>query len=176
MVAPLRKGWDPIRADMPLLATGNIFSPNFPQSCSLRAFTGTRPVLRGMAYRRSLVRSTFRCLVSRTLCHAVASLHADFTQTKPRWGCRFTGSGAVPKSNHQRLLWCIGGSNSPWSEFVCGHGSCLLTKRGSKKHRHRPNRTKISNLSSVQTQGVPISPLQWLSEYTPHTPSSGTLS
>ena len=50
----------------------------------------------------------------------------------------------------QRLLWCIRGSNSPWSEFVCRHGSCLLTKRGSKEHGHRPKWTKILNMSSVQ--------------------------
>ena len=77
---------------------------------------------------------------------------------------------------HQRLLWCIWGSNSPWSEFVCGCGSCLLTKRGRKQHRHRPKRTKISNISSVQHAdlGVPNSPFQGLSEYTPHTPTFGT--
>ena len=44
----------------------------------------------------------------------------------------------------------IGGCNSTWREFVCGHGGCLLTKGGSKQHRHRPKRTKISNMSSVQ--------------------------
>ena len=51
---------------------------------------------------------------------------------------------------HQRLLWCIRGSNRPWSEFVCGRGSSVSTKRGSKQHRHRPRRTKISNMSLVQ--------------------------
>ena len=51
---------------------------------------------------------------------------------------------------HQRFLWCIGGSNSPWSEFICRHGSCLLTKRGSKEHRPRPKQTKISNMSSCR--------------------------
>ena len=82
---------------------------------------------------------------------------------------------ACPFAN-QRLLWCIWGSNSPWSEFVCRHGSCLLTKRGSRQHRHRPKRTKISNMSSVQHAdlGFPNSPFQGLSEYTPHTPTSGT--
>ena len=73
---------------------------------------------------------------------------------------------------HQRFLWCIRGSNSPWSEFVCGHGSCLLTKRGSKQHRHRPRRTKISSMRLVQHAdlGVPNNPFQGLSECTPHTP------
>ena len=51
---------------------------------------------------------------------------------------------------HQRLLWCIRGSNSLWGEFVCGHGICLLTKRGNRPHTHHPKRTKISNISSVQ--------------------------
>ena len=48
---------------------------NFPQSCSLRSFTGTHPVLRGIAHRPSVVRSTFRCLVNRTLRHGMASLY-----------------------------------------------------------------------------------------------------
>ena len=43
---------------------------------------------------------------------------------------------------HQRLLWCIKGSNSTWREFVCRHGGW--------QHRHRPKRTKISNISLVQ--------------------------
>ena len=51
---------------------------------------------------------------------------------------------------HQRLLWCIRGSNSPWSEFRCGHGSCVLTKRGSKQHMNRPKWTKISKMVSLQ--------------------------
>ena len=50
----------------------------------------------------------------------------------------------------QRLLWCIGGSNSTWCKFVCRHGSCLLTKRGNKEQGHRPKRTKVSYMSSVQ--------------------------
>ena len=73
---------------------------------------------------------------------------------------------------HQRFLGCIGRSNSTLREFVCGHGTCLLTNRGRKQHRHRPKWTKISNMSSVEhaNLGVPNSPFQWLSEYTPHTP------
>ena len=78
----------------------------------------------------------------------------------------------------QRFLGCIRRSNSTLHEFVCGHGTCLLTNRGRKQHRHRPKWTKISNMSSVQhaNLGVPNSPFQWLSEYTPHTPPFGTLS
>ena len=64
IVVPLHKGWDPIGAL--ILWMGTHFF-NFAQSCSLRAFTGTHPVLRGMAHRPAVVRSTFRCLVSRTL-------------------------------------------------------------------------------------------------------------
>ena len=77
---------------------------------------------------------------------------------------------------NQRLLWCIRGSNSVWCEFVYRHGSCLLTKRGSEQHRHRPERTKISNRLSVQHAdlGVPNGPFQGLSEYTPHAPPFGT--
>ena len=64
----------------------HIFSvfPN-PTACSLRALTGTYPVLRGMAHRPSVMRSTLHCLVSRTLRHAMVSLYPDFTQTKPGW-------------------------------------------------------------------------------------------
>ena len=50
---------------------------------------------------------------------------------------------------HQRLSWCIGGSSIPWSEFVCGHGSSPLTKRGSKQHTHCPKPTKITKMSSA---------------------------
>ena len=45
----------------------------FSQSCSLRALTGTHPVLRGMAQRPSVVRSRLRCLASRTLRHGKTS-------------------------------------------------------------------------------------------------------
>ena len=64
------------------------------------------------------------------------------------------------------------GCNSTLHEFVCGHGSCLLTETGCKQHRHCPKRTTISNIPSynMQTQGVPNSFFQGLSEYTPHTP------
>ena len=61
------------------------------QSCNLRGFTGTHPVFRGMAHRPSVVRSTFRCLVSWTLRHGMASLYPDFTQTKPGWAPGFQG-------------------------------------------------------------------------------------
>ena len=54
---------------------------------------------------------------------------------------------ACPFPN-QRLLWSIW-CNSTWREFVCRHGGCLLTKGGSKQHKHHPKRTKISNISSV---------------------------
>ena len=66
---------DSIGADITL---GTYFF-NFCQLCSLCAFTGTHPVLSGMAHRSSVVRSTFRCFVSWSLCHAVASLYPDFT-------------------------------------------------------------------------------------------------
>ena len=43
---------------------------NFCQSTNLRAFTGTQPSLRGMAHRPSVVRSTFHCLLFRSLFFA----------------------------------------------------------------------------------------------------------
>ena len=58
--------WNPIQADIPLLVNGNIFLQFSPMY--LHAFTGTQPVLRGMAHKPSVARSTLRCLVSRTLC------------------------------------------------------------------------------------------------------------
>ena len=72
---------------------------------------------------------------------------------------------------HQRFLWCTWGSNSTLREFVCRHSSCLLTKRGSRQHTCRPERTKISKMLSVQhaDPGVPNSLLKGF-PYTPHTP------
>ena len=72
---------------------------------------------------------------------------------------------------HQRFLGCIGRSNSTLREFVCGHGTCLLTNRDRKQHRHRPKWTKISNISSVQhaNLGVPNSPFSGFPNI-PHNP------
>ena len=50
--------------------------------------------------KRKDTQSAFRCLVSRTLRHATASLYPDFIQAKPEWASRFSGSGVLPKSNH----------------------------------------------------------------------------
>ena len=73
------------------------------------------------------------------------------------WAGRCTPANLQPLCSHracscanQRFLGCIWGGNSPWSEFVYGHGGSLSTKRGSKRHRHRPKWTKISKISSVQ--------------------------
>ena len=60
------------------------------QCCNLRALTGAHPVVRGMAHRLSVVRSTLHCLVSRTLRHGMVSLYPDFTQIKPGWSCLLT--------------------------------------------------------------------------------------
>ena len=51
---------------------------------------------------------------------------------------------------HQRLVWCARGGTSTMCELLCRRGSCLLTERGSRQHRHRPKRTKFSNMSSAQ--------------------------
>ena len=56
----------PLGQTSPCLWTETYFF-NFCQSCNLRAFTGTQPSLRGMAHRPSVVRSTFHCLINRTL-------------------------------------------------------------------------------------------------------------
>ena len=79
------------------------------------------------------------------------------TKRPLRWLCLCTCTHLHPPYTpgarsfaHQRLLWCIRGGNNAWCKFVCRHGGCLLTKRGSKGNRHRPKRTKISNMSSVQ--------------------------
>ena len=76
------------------------------------------------------------------------------------------------------LLWCIGRSNSTLREFVCRHGTCLLTKRRSRQHSTVQNgqRSQTCRQYSMQTQGVPNSPFQGLFECTPHTPTYGTLS
>ena len=76
------------------------------------------------------------------------------------------------------LLWCIGRSNSTLREFVCRHGTCLLTKRRSRQHSTVQNgqRSQTCRRYSMQTQGVPNSPFQGLFECTPHTPTYGTLS
>ena len=103
IVAPFCKGQDSIGAHIPVLVTGNIFLQFFPilQPAWL---TGTHPVFRGMAHRPSVVRSTFRCLVSWTLRHGMASL----SRQNPR-ACSFS---------HQRFQWHIRGSNSTLCEFV----------------------------------------------------------
>ena len=54
IVATFHKGRDRIGAHIPLLVNWNVFLQFFP---ILRAFTGTHPVLRGMAHRPSVVRS-----------------------------------------------------------------------------------------------------------------------
>ena len=71
-----------------------------------------------------------------------------------------------------RLLWCSGGSNSTLCEFVRRHVRCLSTKEaasntglvqnGRNSQTHRQYR--------MQPRGVPNSPFQGLSEYSPPTP------
>ena len=56
IVVPLHKGWDPIGEDISLLVNGGIFLQFLQPACTHN--TGTHPVLRGMAYRLSVVRST----------------------------------------------------------------------------------------------------------------------
>ena len=59
---------------------------------------------------------------------------------------------------HQRFLWCIGGSNSTVREFVCRHGSCLLTKGGSKQHSHvqKGQKSQTCRQYSMQNRGLQI--------------------
>ena len=55
---------------------------------------------------------------------------------------------------HQRLLWCIGGSNSPWRELVLRHGGCLLTKKAASNTGRVQNgrRSQTCCHYSMQTQ------------------------
>ena len=85
------------------------------KSYSLRALAGTHPVLRVWSAGCTRLFGLPARLIA-------AHLHPLYTSR----ACSFA---------HQRFLWCIRGSNKTWSEFVCGRGSCLLTKRGSKQHR-----------------------------------------
>ena len=62
----------PLGQTSPCLWTGTYFF-KFPQSCNLRAFTGTHPSLRGIPHRPSFVRSTFRCFINWTLHQGMAS-------------------------------------------------------------------------------------------------------
>ena len=59
-------------------------------------------------------------------------------------------------------------------EFVCRHGGCLLTKEAASNTGTVQNGRKSQTCCqySMQTQGVPNSTFQGLSEYTPHTPPS----
>ena len=102
----------PFGQTSPCLWTGTYFL-NFSQSCSLRSFSGARPVLRGIAHRLSVVRPTFRCLVNRTLQPAFGSAaRVMMTHLHPL---------STPRASsfaHQRLLWCFGGSNSTGHEFL----------------------------------------------------------
>ena len=141
---------------------------SFCQSCSLRLFTGTNPEFRGIAQRPSVVRSTFRCLVSLTLRLPGRTPSHTHPLCTPR---------ASPFA-HQRFLWCVRGRYSTLREFVYRHSSCLLTKRGSRQYTCCPKRTNLSNMSLVHhaNPGVPNSPFQGLSKYTPHTPPFGTVS
>ena len=99
----------------PVCGQGTYFF-NFYQSCSLRSFTSTHPVLRGIAHRPSVVRSTFHCSVRRTLRHGTGLLSLA-TRLMPLHPQPLCSPRASPFA-HQRLLWCIRGSNSLWSEFI----------------------------------------------------------
>ena len=69
---------------------------------------------------------------------------------------------------NQRFLGCIWGGNSPWSELICGHGGCLLTKEAASNTCTVQNGRKSQRYCqySMQTQGAPNSPFQGLPEYT----------
>ena len=79
----------------------------FSQSCSLPALTGTHPVLRGMAHKPSVVRSTLGCLVSQVhtgCCEpAVRGFFARPVPSHLHPLC----TPRVSPFMHQRLLWCI---------------------------------------------------------------------
>ena len=74
------KAGTPLGQTSPYLWTGIYFFIS-PLSCRLGSFTGTHPLVRGIAHRPSAVRSTFRCLVTWTLHQGMASLYPDFNHT-----------------------------------------------------------------------------------------------
>ena len=168
----------PLGQASPCLWTGTYFF-NFPQSCNFCAFTGTHPSLRHSPQAicceapHFVVLSTVPCAREWRHCTLISTIQSQdgaagslgqvCCQVSPPRACSFA---------NQRLLWCIGRSNSTWCELICRHGSCLLTKRGSRQQTHRPQRTNSQTNCqySKQTWGVPNSPLQGLSEYTPYTP------
>ena len=73
-VAFFRQGWDPIgtKTNIALFVNRDLFLQFFPipQPAFL---SGTHPVLRGIAPRPSVVRSTLRFLVNRTLRHGTSN-------------------------------------------------------------------------------------------------------
>ena len=79
-VAFFRQGWNPSGTHIRLFVERGTFLQFFPilQPGSL---TGTHSVLRGIAHRPSVARSTFRCLVNRTLRQGLALLYPDFNHT-----------------------------------------------------------------------------------------------
>ena len=71
---------------------------------------------------------------------------------------------------HQRFLWCIGRSNSTWREF-CMQIWELPVDNNRQQATQAVSKTDENLKHTVRTaQGVPNSPFQGLSEYTPYTP------
>ena len=135
----------------PCLLLGTYFF-SFCQSCSQRLFTGAHPAFPRLGCKSSGLSSGQNLVFLMGTCRLLRT-----------GGVRLFGlPGRLPghlhpvctprarSFAHQRFLWCIGGSNSTSREFVFRHCSCLLTKGGSKHHRHRPKGTTITNMSSVQ--------------------------
>ena len=161
LVAPLHKGWDPIWADIPLLVNWNIFlqfSP-IPQPLWGALYDPKIVLQKKRPLRWSEPGVPFGCMQV-----AANRLYGAFLP-----GCQAGAESPAPTVLPQSEPKGFCGASGEATEFVCGHSSCLLTKRGSKQHRHRPKRTKISNMSSVQhaDPGVPNSLFQGLSECPP---------
>ena len=121
--------------DIPPFVDRDIFLHFIPILQPFSAKAPTRCMQRHIVHQWGPSRR-FRCEDDQRLLSACRKLLHPHPLCSPR---------ATPFA-HQRILWCIGGSNSTRCEFVCRHGGCLLTKRGRKQHRHRPKRTKTSNM------------------------------
>ena len=50
---------------------------------------------------------------------------------------------------NQRLLRRIQGGNCTLQQFLCGHGTWLSTKQGSRQIMHCPKQTHLSHISTV---------------------------
>ena len=158
-----------------------ILNPNRPHCCSLPRGQGPHWGTHSPVCELERIFSSFP---NPAACVPLYDPKIDLQKKRPLWTSKFgapygsmqvavnrlceaswpawQGAGSPSSKFHpracsfanQRLLWCIGGSNSTWCEFVYGHGSCLLTKEalsytGTVKNG-RKTQTYRLYISSVQ--------------------------